>query len=57
MGKLGAIPGVPPFLRPFPVLEISTGATSRTRGRYAFAVSGVNAESSLPSIRTAQGAS
>jgi len=29
MGKLGAIPGVFPFLRPYPVLEISTGATSQ----------------------------
>ncbi|MFZ5868629.1 MAG: efflux RND transporter permease subunit [Thermodesulfobacteriota bacterium] len=42
MGKLAAIPGVFPFLRPFPVLEISTGATARTQGQYAFSVSGVN---------------
>ncbi|MBI4963019.1 MAG: efflux RND transporter permease subunit [Desulfomonile tiedjei] len=42
MGQLGAIPGVFPFLRPFPVLEISTGATSRNQGQYAFSVSGVN---------------
>ena len=42
MGQLGAIPGMFPFLRPFPVLEISTGATSRNQGQYAFSVSGVN---------------
>lgn len=44
MGKLGTIPGVFPFLRPFPVLEISTGATNRSQGQYAFSVSGVNPE-------------
>ncbi|MGA2032897.1 MAG: efflux RND transporter permease subunit [Thermoguttaceae bacterium] len=42
MGSLMHIPGVFPFLRPFPVLEISTGATNRNQGQYAFAVSGVN---------------
>ena len=42
MGKLGSVPGVFPFLRPFPVLEISTGATARNQGQYAFAISGVN---------------
>ncbi len=42
MGRLGAVPGVAPFLRPFPVLQISTGATSQNQGQYAFAVSGVN---------------
>jgi HAE1 family hydrophobic/amphiphilic exporter-1 len=42
MGRLGTIPGVGPFLRPFPVLQISTGATSQNQGQYAFAVSGVN---------------
>ena len=30
------------FLRPFPVLEISTGATNQNQGQYAFSVSGVN---------------
>jgi hydrophobic/amphiphilic exporter-1 (mainly G- bacteria), HAE1 family len=43
MGKLGDIPGVMPFLRPFPVLEISTGATNTNQGQYAFSLSGVNA--------------
>jgi HAE1 family hydrophobic/amphiphilic exporter-1 len=42
MGKLGTIPGVMPFLRPFPVLEISTGATNQNQGQYAFSLSGVN---------------
>jgi HAE1 family hydrophobic/amphiphilic exporter-1 len=42
MGGLGTIPGVMPFLRPFPVLEISTGATNQNQGQYAFALSGVN---------------
>ena len=44
MGKLGAIPGVFAFLRPYPVLEISTGATNQNQGQYAFSVSGVNPE-------------
>jgi len=46
VGQLGQslmqIPGILPFLRPFPVLEISTGATSTNQGQYAFALSGVN---------------
>jgi len=40
MGKLGAIPGAFAFLRPFPVLEISTGATNQSQGQYAFSLSG-----------------
>jgi len=43
MGSLGQVPGVFPFLRPFPVLEISTGATNQNQGQYAYALSGVNA--------------
>ena len=31
-----------PFMRPRPVLEISTGATNQNQGQYAFTVSGVN---------------
>ena len=42
MNRLGTIPGVLAFLRPFPVLQISTGATSQNQGQYAFSVSGVN---------------
>jgi len=44
MGKLNTIPGVFTFLRPFPVLEISTGVTSQQQGQYAYAVSGANPE-------------
>ncbi len=44
MGKLGAIPGVFAFLRPYPVLEISTGAVNQTQGQYAYSISGVNAD-------------
>src|SRR5258705_1517330 len=42
MGSLNTIPGVFTFLRPFPVLEISTGVTSQNQGQYAFAISGAN---------------
>ena len=42
MGKLNQIPGVMTFLRPFPVLDISTGVTSQNQGQYAFTVSGAN---------------
>lgn len=42
MGRLNTIPGVMTFLRPFPVLEISTGVTSQQQGQYAFAVSGAD---------------
>jgi len=42
MGKLNQIPGVFSFLRPFPVLEISTGVTSQQQGQYGFAISGAN---------------
>jgi hydrophobic/amphiphilic exporter-1 (mainly G- bacteria), HAE1 family len=42
MGKLGMVPGVMPFMRPRPVLEISTGATNQNQGQYAFSLSGVN---------------
>jgi HAE1 family hydrophobic/amphiphilic exporter-1 len=42
MGKLSQVPGVMPFMRPRPVLEISTGATNQNQGQYAFSISGVN---------------
>jgi len=42
MGKLNTIPGVMTFLRPLPVLEISTGVTSQNQGQYAFTVSGAD---------------
>ncbi len=42
MGKLASVPGVMAFMRPRPVLEISTGATNQNQGQYAFSLSGVN---------------
>lgn len=42
MGHLNTIPGVFTFLRPFPVLEISTGVTSQSQGQYAYSVSGAS---------------
>jgi HAE1 family hydrophobic/amphiphilic exporter-1 len=42
MGSLSGIPGVLAFLRPLPVLQIATGATSQIQGQYAFSVSGVD---------------
>jgi HAE1 family hydrophobic/amphiphilic exporter-1 len=44
MGKLNSVPGVFAFLRPYPVLEISTGAVNQTQGQYAYSISGVNSE-------------
>jgi HAE1 family hydrophobic/amphiphilic exporter-1 len=42
MGRLGAIPGIFSFLRPMPVLNISTGATNQNQGQYAYSLSGVD---------------
>lgn len=44
MGKIAANPGVMAFLRPFPVLEISTGAVNTNQGQYAFSLSGVDSD-------------
>jgi HAE1 family hydrophobic/amphiphilic exporter-1 len=44
IGRLSAIPGIFPFLRPMPVLNISTGATNQNQGQYAYAISGVNSQ-------------
>ncbi|HEY2647294.1 MAG TPA: efflux RND transporter permease subunit [Candidatus Acidoferrales bacterium] len=44
MGRLSAIPGIFAFLRPMPVLNISTGATNQNQGQYAYAISGVNSQ-------------
>src|SRR6185503_15290864 len=43
MGKLAGIPGALAFMRPWPVLEINTGAVAQGGGQYAYAISGVNA--------------
>ena len=43
MGGVGqAVPGAMAFLQPQPVLEISTGATSRQQGDYTFTMSGLD---------------
>jgi len=44
MGRLGSIPGIFAFLRPMPVLNISTGATNQNQGQYAYSISGVDAK-------------
>jgi len=44
MTRLRQIPGIFPFLRPMPVLNISTGATSQNQGQYAYSLSGVNSQ-------------
>ena len=41
-GKMMMIPGVQAFLQATPVLQISTGATSTTQGRFAYTISGIN---------------
>ncbi len=40
--KLFGLPGFFAFLRPNPVLEISTGATNQNQGQFAYALSGIN---------------
>ena len=43
MGAIaGSIPGAVAFLQPNPVLEISTGATANTQGKFAYAISGID---------------
>jgi hydrophobic/amphiphilic exporter-1 (mainly G- bacteria), HAE1 family len=42
MGKLNMVPGLGTFMRPFPVLEISTAVTNQNQGQYSFTVSGAN---------------
>jgi len=44
MGKLSSIPGIFAFLRPMPVLDISTGANQPESRQYAYAISGVNSQ-------------
>lgn len=40
--KISQIPGVLPFLQANPVLQISTGATATTQGKFAYSVSGID---------------
>src|SRR5258708_40267727 len=43
MGKLNSsIPGLITFLKPQPVLQISTGATANLQGQFAYAISGID---------------
>jgi HAE1 family hydrophobic/amphiphilic exporter-1 len=43
MGQLNSsIPGLITFLKPQPVLEISTGATGNLQGQFAYAISGID---------------
>jgi len=42
MQKIGQIPGIMAFLQANPVLQISTGATATTQGKFAYALSGIN---------------
>jgi HAE1 family hydrophobic/amphiphilic exporter-1 len=44
MGGIMSIPGALAGLQPYPVLQIATGATAQTLGKYVFTVSGVNPE-------------
>jgi len=40
--KINSVPGIMAFLQANPVLQISTGATATTQGKFAFAVSGIS---------------
>jgi HAE1 family hydrophobic/amphiphilic exporter-1 len=42
-GKLMAVPGILPFFRAMPVLQISAGVTQQGQGQYAYALSGIDA--------------
>jgi len=42
MGGMSSVPGMFAGLSPYPVLQIATGASSQTLGKYLFSVSGVN---------------
>ena len=41
-GIMGTVPGALAFLKPQPVLQISTGATANIQGQFAYAVSGID---------------
>ncbi len=42
MGQISSVPGAFAFMRPMPVLDISTGATNQNQGQYAYSVSGTD---------------
>ena len=42
--EMEKIPGIKPYLQPVPVLQISTGATSTTQGKFSYALTGIDRE-------------
>lgn len=42
MQKISQIPGIMPGLQATPVLQISTGATSTTQGKFAYSITGID---------------
>ena len=40
--KISEIPGIIPYMQANPVLQISTGATGNTQGKFAYAISGID---------------
>jgi hydrophobic/amphiphilic exporter-1 (mainly G- bacteria), HAE1 family len=42
-GIMSTVPGVVAFMKPQPVLQISTGATANIQGQFAYSVSGIDA--------------
>ncbi|MCX6935833.1 MAG: efflux RND transporter permease subunit, partial [Verrucomicrobia bacterium] len=42
MVKMSKIPGIQPILQANPVLQLSTGATSTTQGKFAYSLTGIN---------------
>lgn len=40
--EIAKIPGIVPFLQAMPVIQISTGATANTQGKYAYSVTGLD---------------
>jgi len=41
--KIAQVPGISPFLQAMPVIQISSGATSTTQGKFAYSVTGIEA--------------
>jgi HAE1 family hydrophobic/amphiphilic exporter-1 len=44
MGQMAKIPGIMPALQANPVVQIPVGATATTQGKFAYSISGVNAD-------------
>lgn len=49
--KIAEIPGVIPYIQANPVLQISTGATGNTQGKFAYAISGIDPDEVNASAR------